>query len=415
MKLKIPYGSSHLQVDVDDKHISGIVNPGDSSPANAKEIIIKALKNPLGTETLFKLANNINPAAAAVIISDVTRPVPYNVMLPPVLDELHRAGIQEKQVSIVIGTGCHRSNSKEETIKALGEKIYSSYKIVNHNCDGDLTYCGTMSDGTKLLLNSEVVQADLKAALGVIIPHKLAGFSGGAKAVLPGVSGRETISANHSMMKFPQVKEGNWQNNPVRKQMNEAARVVGLNFILNVITNNKNEVVEAVAGDAELAWEQGAKICRSLYEVPVPHKCPVTIVSCGGYPRDLNVYQAVKSIINAAVFTEKGGTIIACARCQEGYGDSIFAQWLKEAQAPGDIVKRFNDMYVLGGHKAYAVAELVKNHEVVLVSDLGPRDVNNLFMTYQPSLKKAFQYVEKKHGPDYRAWIIPYGALILQE
>ncbi|MBM7855918.1 nickel-dependent lactate racemase [Desulfohalotomaculum tongense] len=413
MKLKLPYGRSYLQVDIDPGNVAGVLMPRGMRTAGAEETVREALAAPIGSDSLYRLALQKKPRHTAIIISDVTRPVPYGVMLPPLLEELRQAGIKPEQITIVIGTGCHRPNTKQETIQALGQDIVSRYKIINHHCDGNLVLMGTLNDGTRLWVNSTVAGADLKLALGLIIPHKLAGYSGGSKAILPGVCGRETITANHSMMNDPQAKEGNWKDNPVRIQMDEAAKRVGLDFILNVVTNHKNEIVSAVAGDVKLAWLKGVEACRWLCSVTVPYQCPVTIASCGGYPRDINVYQAVKPMVNASQLTEKGGTIVICARCQEGYGDRIFARWIRDARTPGDIIDRFNEQYVLGGHKGYVLAELVRNYEVVLVSDLCREDSGRLFVTHQPDLAGAVNYIKEKHGPGYRAWVLPYAGLIL--
>lgn len=413
MRIKLPYGDTYLEAVIEEKNVAGILLPkGQPILKSPEEVIASALANPIDSPTLFALVKKIKPQKAVIIISDVTRPIPYQEMLPPVLDELHRGGLTKEQICIVIGTGCHRANTLEETEKALGRELLLKYIVENHDCDRNLTSVGWLSDGSELLINSTVAHADLKIALGLIVPHKLAGYSGGAKSILPAVAGRQVIEANHAMMRQPEIGIGRWQDNPIRQQMNEAADMVKLNFILNVVTNEQNKIVAAVAGNFKSAWEAGVDFCRKLSTVEVGYRCPVTIASCGGYPRDINVYQAVKAIINAANITAEGGTLVICARCQEGYGDNVFAEWIASAGKPEDIIKRFSKQFVLGGHKAYVLAKLVSKYEILLVSELSKDTCEKLFFTNQPSLKSALNYVKEKHGPNFRAWVLPYAGQV---
>lgn len=413
MKISLPYGREQLQLNIPMANLAGVVMPSGNSKGNAEQAVAKALANPIGCPPLSQLLSRFKPTSVVIIISDVTRPIPYQYLLPPVLTSLQQGGVQKEQITIVIGTGCHRPNTKAEIEDALGRDIASGYSVINHHCQRDLYTVGTLSDGTPLELNSMVAKADFKIAIGAIIPHKLAGYSGGAKAILPGVAGYQAITANHSMMKDPSVDAGNWQQNPVRRQMVEAARMAKLNFIINIVSDYNNEIITVVAGDVEQAWQKGVAYCQQSCQVTVSYQTPVVICSAGGYPRDLNIYQAIKPLLNAAMFALPGGTIILCARCQEGYGDQTFAQWLKEASSPQELIERFERGYVLGGHKGYVLAQLVKKYQVILVSELSKLDTSHLFMNYQPNLPAALNYVAQKHTPHYQAWVIPHAGLIL--
>ncbi|WP_031513392.1 nickel-dependent lactate racemase [Desulfofalx alkaliphila] len=416
MRIKLPYGKGFINAEIEDANLAGVLLPktvNNRKPAH--EIIATALSNPIGSPSLLQMAREMAPCSTAIIVSDITRPLPYRQLLPQIFSQLHRAGITRDKITIVIATGCHRPNSREETAEMLGREVANGYKIINHCCDSHLVKVGSLSDGTPLLINKTVAEARLKIALGTIIPHKMAGFSGGSKSILPGIAGRKTIEYNHAKLNHPQAKTGNWQNNPVRKQMDEAARMVGLNFILNVVTDIEDQLAYAVAGDVVQAWQTGVKHCLELNKVDVPHRCEAAIISCGGYPRDLNVYQAIKPMVNAAKVTAKGGTIVVCARCQEGYGDKIFSRWLKESNEAGDMIERFRRQFVLGGHKAYVLAKLVNDVEVVLVSDLSQKETELLYFNYKPNLARALEYLKEKHGPSYRAWLMPYAGLLLIE
>lgn len=415
MEIYLPFGKDRLKLNIARSNLAGVVEPPGNSPGCARQLVAEALAQPIGCYPLPELLANTRPKSVVIIISDVTRPIPYQYLLPPLLAILHRQGLAAEQITIVIGTGCHRPNTRAEIVAALGSEIADSYRVINHHCRRDLQTVGLLSDGTPLELNRVVAEADFKIALGAIIPHKLAGYSGGAKAILPGVAGYQTITANHRMMNQPFVNAGSWQHNPVRRQMVEAARMAKLNFIINVVTDYNNEIIAVVAGDLEQAWQQGVIYCEKSCRVTVQYQTPVVICSAGGYPRDLNIYQAIKPLQNAAMFALPGGTIILCARCQEGYGDPTFAQWLKEAASPRQLIERFEQGYVLGGHKGYVLAKIVEKYQVILVSELSKSDTDRLFMTYQANLPAALDYVAQKHTPHYQAWVIPYAGLILPE
>ncbi|WP_066634673.1 nickel-dependent lactate racemase [Desulfolucanica intricata] len=416
MQLKFKYGKDYIITDIKDENVAGVLLPKElPGNDNPLQVVVDAMNSPIGTPTLSQLAVNKKPERVVIVVNDATRPTPYRHMLPPVLDELHRAGVEREKITLVIATGAHRPNTEEESRLTFSDRVVNNYRLVNHNCDEDLTSLGKLSDGSELLVNAEVAAADLLITTGIIIPHYIAGFSGGRKSILPGVAARPLITANHARMTDPRVDTARWLDNPVHKIMTEAAKKVGVDFILNVVTNENNQIVAAVAGDLEKAWEAGVQKCSDLNLVPVEEPVEVVIAGAGGYPKDLNLYQAQKPMDSAARVTRAGGTIILVAECSEGYGNSTFTKWMTEAQSLEDIYERFRQGFVLGGHKAYAYAQVLKDKEVVLVSAMSKEDVENMFMTYCSSLEDALAYVERKHGPGYKALVMPQAGLVLPQ
>jgi len=196
--------------------------------------------------------------------------------------------------------------------------LVSNYKFINHNSDDpNLKYLGKLKSSNELWVNSIVSQTDFIITTGVIVPHYFAGFSGGRKSILPGICGRKTIEANHSKMVHPDSRAGNLKANPVHQEMQEAAEKVGVDFNINVVTDEHHQIVEIVAGELLTSWQRGVEICKKIYLCPIKKKAEVVIASAGGYPKDINVYQAQKALNNAHQAIKSGGTIVLLAECLE--------------------------------------------------------------------------------------------------
>jgi len=314
----------------------------------------------------------------------------------------------------MIATGIHRSNSSEEIKEMFGENIFSTYKFINHDCDNPRSKdLGKLKSGNKLWVNPIVSETDFIITTGVIVPHYFAGFSGGRKSILPGICGRKTIEANHAQMVHHNARVGNLKGNPVHQEMQEAAEKVGIDFNINVVTDENHKIVEIVAGELLTSWWQGVEVCKKIYFCPIEKKAEVVIASAGGYPKDINVYQAQKALENAYQAIKPEGTIILLAECSEGYGEPTFEKWIEEANTPDDIIKRLKKKFVLGGHKAYAIARTVKEVEVILISFLPPDKVRKLFFIPMEDISQALNYVKDKYGEDFQAYILPSGSTVL--
>lgn len=416
MEVKLAYGKDKLQVELNPKGYCQIITPR-SLPGVKDPLaeISRALAEPIGTPPLAELLRERQPQKVVIVVNDVTRPTPYEVMLPPLVAELERAGIRDEQVTLVVATGSHRANTEAENRASFGEEICRRFNIISHDCDRDLVAIGRLSDGQELVINRLVAEADFVITTGLITMHYIAGFSGGRKSILPGVAARNLIQYNHSLMTDPRACAGNWRTNPVHWLMLEAARLVGVDFILNVVTNEKKEIVQAVAGDLEQAWLAGVETCRQMSMVTVPRAADVVLVSAGGHPKDINLYQAQKALEAAAAATRPGGTIILLARCREGLGEHTFEKWMLEAETLEDIFRRFEQGFVLGGHKAYAIARVLQEKQVILISDLGKELTESLFMRYADSIPTALLQVEEQYGQDYSLLVIPDGSQVQPE
>jgi nickel-dependent lactate racemase len=216
-------------------------------------------------------------------------------------------------------------------------------------------------------------------------------------------------------MVYSDSRAGNLKGNPVHQEMQEATEKVGVDFNINVVTDENHKIVEIVAGELLTSWQQGVGICKQIYICPIEKKADVVITSAGGYPKDINVYQAQKALNNAYQAIKPGGTIMLLAECLEGYGEPTFEKWIEEANTPEDIIKRLNKKFTLGGHKAYSIAKLTKEVEVILISSLPPEKVRKLFFISTDSLSQAIDYIKNKHGENFQAYVLPSGNTVLPQ
>lgn len=333
-------------------------------------------------------------------------------VLSALLDELYEAGVKAEDITLVFALGSHRCHTEEEMRKLAGDEAYSKIHCVDSD-PSDCVHLGTTVHGTPVDITRVVAEADKRICLGNIEYHYFAGYSGGAKAIMPGVSTREAIQANHSMMVREEACAGNIATNPLRKDIEEAAAVCGVDFILNVVLDEHKKIIRAVAGDVTKAHREGCAFLDKLYQKKIPKRADIVIVSQGGAPKDLNLYQTQKALDNAKHAVKDGGTIILVGSCKEGLGEKTFEQWLLEAENPQELIRRVQTDFKLGGHKAAAIAMVLDKAEIYLVSHMEPDFVRTLFMEPYGTVQEAFDDAMKKQGADASVIVMPYGGSTL--
>jgi len=413
----LPYGRTEVCVRVPARNFLGSIKPREKSGIpDAKAEIKRALSEPIGSETLSEIVKPEHKVA--VVVDDATRPAPSHIMVPPVLDELNKAGVKDESITIIFGCGTHQAVTHEEATRLLGEEVLNRVKTVSHDHKAkDMIYVGkTAKYGTKVYLNRVFAEADVKILIGDVCFHYYAGYGGGRKSVLPAVSGEETIRHNHAMLLHPKARTGILDGNPVHEDMVEAAELAKVDFILNVVTNSKGEVVKAFAGDLKQAFYEGVKAVDEMYRVPVDRKADIVVVSPGGNPSDVNLFQAYKGIDNALEVVKRGGVIILVAECPQGHGNQVFYDWMvdfKDLKAVERAVKR---KFVVGGHKAYYLMKALQQVQIILVSSMPDYYASNIFKmktarAVNDALNEAFSIVGKKA----KLWTMPYGNFTLPE
>ena len=409
---RFAFGKDWIEYNTKTQQLLGEILPEElpvlSDPA--AEIRL-ALQNPKGTPPLREMVQGKHQIAIA--ISDGTRPVRSKLLLPPLLDELSSAGISMEQITVLVALGIHRALTEAELIALVGSETYQRVRVINHDPE-DTILLGRTSRGTPLEINRCFAAADFKICTGNIDLHFFAGYAGGAKAMMPGLSTRAAIANNHRMQLEAGSASGILEGNPVREDIDEAGQIVGIDFILNLVQNESKEVVAVCAGDPIAAHRAGCRIIDRLYKVPITGKAALVIASAGGHPKDVNLYQAQKALDNASHAVQQGGTIILLAACPEGYGETVFAEWLQEANGqPQQVLQRLQRGFLLGGHKAAAIARVAVQARVILVSQLSDEMVRKAFMEPAESLQQALQLAAWQSAESI--WLMPYACYTLPQ
>lgn len=231
--------------------------------------------------------------------------------------------------------------------------------------------------------------------------------------MMPGVSTRAAIQANHRMMVLPEARAGALDDNPLRRDIEEAGAICGIDFILNVVLNERKEIVHAVAGDPVPAHRQGCAFLDTIYRKEISQPADIVLVSQGGHPKDLNLYQTQKALDNARHAVKPGGIIILIGSCAEGMGEAVFEEWMTGAPTPQSLIHRIQEDFQLGGHKAAAIALTLEKAEIYLVSDLDDAFVRSIFLIPQPCVQEALNQALRKLGPDATVLAMPYGGSTL--
>ena len=413
MKLPFYIGYNIQTVDAEDQNIQGILLPHkrqNEKETTQEALVTEALEHPIGSP---RLRDIVHPGEKiAIVTSDITRPMPTRVVAPPVLDELYAAGVSPDDITLVFALGSHRHHTEEEIKKLAGDRAYAEIRCMDCDPD-DCVHMGVTAAGTPVDITRVVAEADRRICLGNIEYHYFAGYSGGAKAIMPGVSTRAAIQSNHSMMVREEACAGNLETNPLRKDIEEAADICGVDFICNVVLDEHKRVIHAVAGDVTAAHRAGCAFLDTIYRVEIEEQADIVIVSQGGAPKDLNLYQTQKALDNAKHAVRDGGIIILIGSCKEGLGEKTFEEWLTTAEKPEDLITRIQREFRLGGHKAAAIAMVLEHAEIYLVSDLEPEFVRTLFMEPFRTVQEAYDAASAKLGAGASVLAMPYGGSTL--
>ena len=409
MKLELGFGQGTQPLEIPDRNVMGVLEP-NAVPAGLTGTaeVVRALAEPIGAPPLRQV---VRPGeTVAIVTSDITRPCPTAKILPPVLAELAAGGIRREDITLVFALGSHRPHTQEE-MRRLAGPDYDTLRCVDSV--GDFVRLGETRRGTPVDIVRTVAEADRRICLGNIEYHYFAGYSGGAKAIMPGVSTRAAIQANHTMMVLPEACAGRLEGNPLREDIEEAAAICGVDYLVNVVLDAHKEIVKAVAGDVTAAHRAGCRYLDGLYQVSIPHRADIVVVSQGGAPKDLNLYQTQKALDNAKHAVRPGGTIVLVGSCKEGLGEATFGRWIQEAQKPSDLTDRVQRHFELGGHKAAAIAMVLASAEVYLVSEMDPDLVRKCFLEPFDTVQAAFDQAFARLGPEAKVLVMPYGGSTL--
>ena len=434
MKIPLPYHKSFLELDIPDAALLGVLEPDQNSVSVPefgsdpvknleiqREIIEKALSSPIGSPTLGKIA--AGKTNAVIITSDHTRPVPSSITLPPMIRELRKAN-PEIDITILVATGMHRATTKKELLEKFGKEICSNEKIVMHDSqdNSSLVSLGKLPSGGELIINKLAVETELLLCDGFIEPHFFAGFSGGRKAVLPGIAGYKTVLANHcaEFIDSKNARTGVLTGNPIHKDMLFAAKSARLAFILNVVIDAEKRVIAAFAGDSAKAHEKGCKYVKTRSSVKKILGAKIVVTTNGGYPLDQNIYQSVKGMTAAEATCAEGGVIIIVSACSDGHGGESFYRHMAEADSPAEILEKISqvpmDKTLPEQWQFQILARILNKYTVIMVTDKCSREmIEPMHMNYAKTIPEALAMAHRIAGKDEKLAVIPDGVAVIVE
>jgi nickel-dependent lactate racemase len=373
----------------------------------------EAINNPVAMEKLNTLFPLENPKVA-IIVDDQTRPTPAYQVLMPLIEVLADLGVKDDDIDIVMGRGTHKVADEPTIRKKIGDQAYERFRFTMHDPDDEskLTHMGTTSRGNKVYINSVVADAGLVIAIGLSNPHYFAGYGGGPKIILPGVSSRKTIAYNHHMISDPNTVPDVLEGNPIWEDMLEAARIAKLAMKIDVVLNQDQEIYKVFAGEVEATQAAAVEALKEVYGVPVPRMSDVTIAS--GYPLETNMIQSGKALLNADMITKKGGVVVLISACSEGPGP-MYYETLAERPAPETVIEwiGIGKASPTGGPMAARVRELLKSKKLIIVTDgVLPEQLADMEMIHAPTVEDALEIALADH-PNAEVTILPVGGSTL--
>ncbi len=365
-----------------------------------KAAVKEALSAPMSTRPLQEL---IPSTGDVVIISeDQTRPSPVGRVMEPLVELLNEYGIADDRIKVVIGRGTHRKATDEEVQTKLGP-MAGRFEVTIHDCDdsNDLVLMGMTGRDTPVWINRRVAEAGLSLAIGTINPHYFAGYGGGAKLVLPGVAGRETIVHNHAMVDDTKARQGIMEGNPIWEDMLEAARIANLGMKIDLVLNTRKEVHRLFAGEVEAVQRAAVKALLAVYGLEVPKMADITLTS--GYPLEVNLIQSGKAMLLANEVTREGGAIVLLSALSDGPGPGIY-ETLSQKPETGLIIEwiREGKTTPTGGPLSAMARELLKHKTLMVVSDGMTREqIEDMDMEYASSIDEAIEKLKPRYeNPD---------------
>jgi len=405
----LKYASTEFFVPLPEDQIAEEVqaNPLPGPAMTQEERLRQALDHPVGSPPLEEI---VHPGeTVCVVLSDVTRRWQHTeVYLPLLIQRLNRAGIPDRDICLISATGTHRAQTEEEHRALLGEELSRRFTLLDHDCDdrANLKYMGATRRGTPVWLNARAMACDRLILTGGVVYHFLAGFGGGRKSVIPGIAGRETINTNHANAmnegegtgRSPLVGSGRLEGNPFHEDLMEAAAMARPDFLLNVVADDDQQIVGAFAGDWVKAHESAVEFVRELFGVRVSRRVPLVLASAGGAPKDINLYQSSKTLVNALEMVAPGGTIVMLSQCPEGVGSADCEELLCGYDSLAERETALRKHFTIGGYMGYLYEESAQRYNLVVVSELDPARFSRTSLHIVPTLEDALELASDWFG-----------------
>ncbi|MCW4035862.1 MAG: nickel-dependent lactate racemase [Candidatus Bathyarchaeota archaeon] len=417
-KIRLPYGEGHIEAEIPDRYLKSVVEPKVMQPLHdPRSEIERALSDPIDSPSLGQKAESSRKPC--IIVSDSTRPTPSGLIASSALRVLNESGIKDSEIKMLVATGLHRPCTKQELTERMGQSILERIEASNHDAydETNLVNVGETRRGTPVWINRVVAESDLIIGDGYIEPHFFAGYTGGGKTILPGVSGYETVKANHgaAMIDHPKARAGALSGNPIYEDIVEGAHLAGLGFSINVTLDAEKRITGVFAGDFEEAHKAGARFLDRHVRVETP-EADVVVTTNGGYPLDRDLYQSVKGMTVAEAVVREGGVSIIASECRDGVGHPLFEELVERCETPEEILEtvRSPSFFKVDQWEAQVLARVLKKCEVVCVTrGVKPTTVRKMHMIPAKDMGEALSLARGIIGRDPEIAVIPGGPSII--
>jgi nickel-dependent lactate racemase len=350
----------------------------------------------------------------SIIVSDKTRVTGAKFFLNPLKYLLNSKGIKDENIQIVFAIGTHTPHTEREQIEIIGEEIAKNIKFFDHNCFSKNSYLGKTKSGTEIYINEEVLNSERIILTGSVTFHYYAGFSGGRKSILPGISSYKTVCQNHSLILNPEgsgmhpfAKRGILKNNPVHLDMVETAKKLKVDFILNTVINEENQISQIFIGEIFKTHLLACNFVQENFGVKIKEKADLIIASCGGFPFDINFYQSHKAIDNLYTGVKEGGVIILLAECREGLGSEKFKEWIENNNSLKEIEKKLRVKFEVPGHTTYSLLEKAEKFNIIVISTLPEKILKKMKMKKVENIEEGISLAKKILGDKIKTYIVP--------
>ncbi|MCY6484568.1 nickel-dependent lactate racemase [Clostridium aestuarii] len=409
----LKYGEKTFEINLSEKNVLQELHSKQVSPiSNLEKELNNLLDNPIDSKPFNEIF--MKNDKIVIVVSDITRLWLQTIkFLPIVVKRLNNIGISDKNITILIANGTHRTQTDEELIKIVSKDLFERLEIVEHSSNTSTIVLGKTSRNTEVSINKLLL--DRKVILtGGIVHHLMAGFGGGRKSILPGVVSKKTIFQNHlhaldpkNDRSNPLIGVGVTKENPINLDMIEAAQMINPDFLINSIVDTKGNILKLAVGNWLSAWEQGCNWANEIFGVPINEKADLVITSCGGYPKDISLYQSTKSLFNAALAVKPGGTILLFAECRDGAGADTFFNWINPLKE-NKLYEELKSNFTIAGYIFYAAVEIAKKLNIILVSSIKPELVKPMGIKSTNNIDEALS-LAGIHDKDKKVIVMPYG------
>jgi nickel-dependent lactate racemase len=406
-KFTLRYGRTSHLLEMDERHILGVLENVPFSPAReTTDLINHSLDHPIGTLPFNQIAKK--GEKVAIVVSDRTRKTGAELFIPILIERLNYSGIPDSNISIVFSTGIHPLDTKEDQVKIVGKEIARRIKLVEHNArdEENLVEVGTTKRGNKVKLNKWVVGADRKIITGSVSYHYFAGYGGGAKAIVPGIAGWETVQFNHRLSMLPEAATGKIDGNPLREDLEEAADFLKADYLLNTVMMPEGKIAAVFSGGIKVAHRAAVEYLDKHCKIEVREKADLVIASAGGWPKDINFVQAHKGMEHASYVLKPGGVLFFLGECLEGYPSPAYEKYINLGSAE-EIEKSLAKEFYVSGHTVYSAFQKANKFKIIWLTKLSPQSLAPMGIEAVSTVEEGWEKVKDILGDSFKSYIIP--------